>query len=175
MFSTILRVAIGVAIAAAGVASASAADPQRGRGRGMMMDDAHQADMRVLHALFDHREEIDRRVTYRPDGVETLTESDNPAVARMIQEHVGSMLARVKEARPIHQRDPLFREIFRNADRIAAHSENTSTGVRVVETSEDPYVAKLIQAHAEVISAFLENGHSEAMKDHPVPAAPDAR
>jgi hypothetical protein len=41
--------------------------------------------------------------------------------------------------------------------------------VRVIETSKDAYVVKLLQAHAEVVSAFLANGMSEMMKNHPVP------
>jgi hypothetical protein len=42
--------------------------------------------------------------------------------------------------------------------------------VRVVETSQDPYVVKLLQAHAEVVSAFIANGRSEMMKNHTLPA-----
>jgi len=64
------------------------------------------------------------------------------------------MSARVKEQRPIHMRDPLFREVFAHADKIVMRHENTPKGVKVVETSGDPYVAKLIQAHAEVVSLF---------------------
>jgi hypothetical protein len=141
-----------------------------GMQRGMMRDPAQAADMQGFHQLIAHRTEIVRTVMLRPDGVETLTESENPDVAGLIQTHVAAMLARVKEQRPIHQRDPLFREIFANADKIAARSEPTAKGVRVVETSTDPYVAKLIQAHAEVVSAFLANGHAEMMRNHEVPA-----
>jgi hypothetical protein len=47
--------------------------------------------------------------------------------------------------------------------------EQTPNGVRVVETSTDPYVAKLIQAHADVVTGFIRNGRSELMKNHPVP------
>jgi hypothetical protein len=79
------------------------------------------------------------------------------------------MLARVSEGRPIHRRDPLFAELFRYADRIKATHEMTRDGVRVIETSEDPYVVKLLQAHAEVVSAFIANGRSEMMKNHPLP------
>ena len=75
----------------------------------------------------------------------------------------------VKEGRPIHQRDPLFAELFKNADRIEARHELTTGGVRVIETSKDAYVVKLLQAHAEVVSAFLAHGMSEMMKNHPVP------
>ena len=81
------------------------------------------------------------------------------------------MLARVKERRPIHQRDPLFAELCKNADRIEARHELTTGGVRVIETSKDAYVVKLLHAHAEVVSAFLANGRSEMMKNHPVPPA----
>ena len=143
---------------------------QGGRGgRGMMGDEAHAADMQLFHQLFAHRSEITRHVVMRPDGIETVTESTNPDVTRLLQTHVTSMLARVKDGRPIHQRDPLFAELFRNADKITAAYEATTRGVRVVETSNDSYAVKLLQAHAEVVSAFMANGPSEMMKNHPVP------
>lgn len=143
---------------------------QGGRGgRGMMGDAAHAADMQLFHQLFEHRSEISRQVIARADGIETVTESKNPEVTRLLQTHVASMLARVTEGRPIHQRDPLFVELFKYADQIAANHELTPGGVRVIETSKDAYVVKLVQAHAEVVSAFLANGMSEMMKNHPVP------
>lgn len=143
---------------------------QGGRGgRGMMGDGAHAADMQLFHQLFEHRTEITRQVIAREDGIETVTESKNPEVTRLLQAHVASMLARVKEGRPIHQRDPLFVELFKNADQIAAKYEPTANGVRVIETAKDAYVVKLLQAHAEVVGAFLANGMPEMMKNHPVP------
>jgi hypothetical protein len=143
---------------------------QGGRGGGgMVHDGAHAADMQVFHQLFDHRSEIARQVVMRPDGVETVTESTNPEVTRLLQTHVTSMLARVKDGRPIHQRDPLFAELFRYADQIEAKYDLTPGGVRVIETSHDAYVVKLLQAHADVVSAFIANGRSEMMKIHPLP------
>lgn len=143
--------------------------PGPGQGRGMMHDPSHRADMELFHVLLDNGAKIQRTVTVRADGVESITESDDPAIAKAIQTHVASMSARVKEARPIHQRDPLFREVFLHASKIAMTHETTAKGVKVVETSTDPYVVKLIQAHAEVVTAFIANGRAEAMKDHPVP------
>jgi hypothetical protein len=105
---------------------------QGGRGgRGMTSDGAHVADMQLVHQLFDHRTEITRQVVMRPDGVETVTESQNPEVTRLLQTHVASMLARVKEGRPLHGRDPLFAELFRYADQMTAKHEVTIGGVRV--------------------------------------------
>jgi hypothetical protein len=139
-------------------------------GRGMMMGDgSNSADMQLFHQLFEHRTEITRQVIARADGIETVTESKNPEVTRLLKTHVTSMLARVKDGRPIHQRDPLFVELFKNADQIAARYEPTASGVRVIETSKDAYVVKLLHAHAEVVSAFLANGMSEMMKNHPAP------
>ena len=141
----------------------------RGRMGGMGMDATAQADMQALHQLVDHRAKITRTVTPKPDGVESLTESDDPAIAKLIQTHVEAMGARVKERRPIHQRDPLFVELFKHADRIAMQYEATPNGIRVIETSTDAYAVKLIQAHAEVVSLFLKNGREEMMKNHAVP------
>ena len=97
-------------------------------GHGMMGEGTHAADMRVFHQLFEHRTEINRQVIARKDGIETVTESTNPEVTRLLQTHVASMLARVKNGRPIHQRDPLFVELFKNADRIKAMHELTTGG-----------------------------------------------
>lgn len=162
-------VAVIVLVVTAGPALAQHAPGGMGQGR---HDGAHMDDMRGIHALLDHRAEITRAITLRPDGVETLTESTVPEVARLIQTHVAAMYARVEGGQPIHQRDPLFREVFAHARQIVMRQEKTPAGIRVIETSADPYVARLIQAHAEVVSAFLANGRSEMMKDHPVPPRP---
>lgn len=161
-------VAFAAIVALSGQAPALAQDRPQGRGR--MMDDAsHMADMPLIHELLDHGDRITRTVTMRPDGVETLTESDDPVIAKAIQDHVASMYGRVTERRPIHQRDPLFRAIFEHASQMAMSHQLTPRGVRVTETSDDPYVVKLIQAHAEVLNAFIRNGRAEAMKNHDVP------
>lgn len=143
---------------------------QRGASRGG--NAAMQADRDLFHALLTHRAEIRRTVKPIDGGVETLTESDNPAVAAVIQKHVASMKKRVEGEDPIHLRDPLFAEVFRHADKITFAYEKTKQGVRVVEISDDPYVAKLIQAHAEVVSLFLKNGFDEVHQNHAVPAKP---
>ncbi len=66
--------------------------------------------------------------------------------------------------------DSRFAELFKHTDKIKMVYENTKTGVKVTETSDDPYVAKLIQAHAKAVSGFVERGFAEAMKNHAVPS-----
>lgn len=142
---------------------------QPGKGGTFGKDAAHRADMEVFHFLLDHRQEISREVTPLPNGVETVTMSENPKVVEKLQAHVESMHRRVEEKRPIHARDPLFAEIFRNAGQITIKVEKTEKGVKVVETSDNAYVARLIQAHAAVVSLFVRNGRAEVMKNHALP------
>jgi hypothetical protein len=146
--------------------------PGAGRGgpaRGGNADAAHAADMKAIQFLLINRAKIRRTVVNRPDGVETLTESDDPNVTAVLVWHVESMGLRVKEQRPIHVRDPLFAEMFRNAATLNMKVERTAQGVKVVETSTNAYSVKLIQAHAQVVSLFLENGPIEVRKNHAVP------
>jgi len=144
--------------------------PQHHMGGRDMQDPEHRADMALFLYLLDHGDMIQRTVTTLPDGVETVTESDDAEVAAKIREHVAAMYRRVEDNRPIHARDPLFREIFSHADAIDMKMEPTDKGIRVVERSDDPYVATLIKAHAEVVNRFIANGRAEMMRDHAVPA-----
>ena len=132
-------------------------------------DDRHQEDHEVFQFLLENHKQIKRTVKELPNGVETLTESDTPEIAARIKEHVEWMKYRVENARPIRMRDPLFAEIFRHSDKIKMVHEDTDKGVKVTETSDDPSVAKLIKAHAQVVSGFVERGFVEAMKNHAVP------
>jgi hypothetical protein len=52
------------------------------------------------------------------------------AVARLIQQHVAAKYARVERARPIHQRNPLFRERFAHAAQIEMRQAAPARGVR---------------------------------------------
>jgi hypothetical protein len=137
--------------------------------RGPKHDADRQHDMETFHFLLQHRDGIARKVTKLPNGIETLTESNDAAVTAKLHEHVEAMDSRLKERRPIHMRDPLFREIFRNAEKVQMTVERTDKGLKVTETSQDPYVVRLIQAHADVLNQFLAKGHEEVRQNHPVP------
>jgi hypothetical protein len=167
-----LTSAFALAVATMLVASGGAA-AQRGQGRMGMHGPEHPQDMALIHFLIDNRAAITRTVKELPDGVETVTESSNPDLSVKIREHVVAMTRRLEEGAPIHMRDPLFREIFAHARDITVRHEPTGHGIRVVEASADPYVAKLIKAHADVVTKFIENGHAEMMRDHPVPPQQD--
>ena len=158
----------------------------RGRGRGMGagrgpagrrcrawswgLMHAMRVDQDVFHYLLERHELIRREVKNLDNGVETITESDDAAVAAKIQEHVAAMHERVKTGRGLRFWDELFVAVFKNHDKIKMVVENTEHGVKVTETSDDAYTVKLIQAHAVVVSKFVKRGFDEAHENHAVPA-----
>ncbi|QDU28529.1 hypothetical protein ETAA8_36310 [Anatilimnocola aggregata] len=157
------------------VTSPVMAQPGPGKGpmgRGPGSDTAFVADRDLFHDLLEHRDDIRRDVKKTDQGVETLTESEKPEVVAAVQKHVASMEKRVKDKQPIHLRDPLFAEVFRHTDKIKFVYEKTEKGMRVTETSDDAYVVKLIQAHADVVSLFIKNGFDEVRRNHDLPAKP---
>jgi hypothetical protein len=127
-------------------------------------------DRDTFHMLLDHRDKIRRTVNHLEDGIDTLTETDDSELRKVLVQHVQSMYDRVEHGNPIRMRDPLFAAVFRNSGKIQMKLELTEKGVRVVEMSSDPNVARLIQAHAEVVNLFLKQGHAEARRNHEVPA-----
>jgi len=133
----------------------------------------HEKDIEIFQFLVDNREVIRRTVRQLPNGVETMTETDELEVRDKLRRHVDSMYHRFKENKPIRVRDPLFVEIFRNADKITLRVEQVEKGVRVRETSDDDYAVQLIKAHAEVISNLLKYGRAELRKNHPAPPRKD--
>lgn len=162
------RFALGLGLIFACLA-ATYAQPPDGRGRGPRGDADFAADREIFHFLLDHRQEITRKIKVLETGVETVTETGSAEVRDKLREHVSAMHKRLKDRRGIHLRDPLFADIFRHADKITMKIEQTEKGLKVTETSDDPYVAKLIKAHAEVVSKFLERGPLEVRENHPLP------
>jgi uncharacterized protein YdcH (DUF465 family) len=136
----------------------------RGMGPEMM------EDMMTIRKLLMQHEKVNRRVENLDNGVKTWTTSDDPEIAAAIQKHVRQMKERMKEKQPIRQMDPVFRELFDNADKVAMEFEDIENGIVVVETSEDPNVVKLIKQHANrAVSEFVERGMQRAMQPTPLP------
>ncbi|MFN0120449.1 MAG: hypothetical protein ACKV2V_08105 [Blastocatellia bacterium] len=141
----------------------------QGRGAGMGHGGEQMKDMQTIHALFGDHQKIKRTIKNLENGVETVTESNDPKVKALIVEHTWAMKARLKNHQPIRQWDPLFAALFEHADQIKLDVTNTAKGVKVTETSTDPYVVRLIQAHAASISEHVKEGPSSMPKRHELP------
>ncbi len=148
------------------------------QGSGMMMRGGGptamgemREDMMTLHALFNGREKIRRSVKNLSNGAETLTESDDDEIATLLHKHVPAMEGRVlsNEPLPPMRFHPLFQELIKKAEKVAFDYEETDHGIKVVYTSDDPYVVLLIQEHAKLVSRFIENGMQELHKPYKIP------
>jgi hypothetical protein len=172
------KIAIGVAAALGlGAAVAVFAHPG-GMGPGMMGQDmggpmmgrmrhgdaSFADDMRLVHAmLFDH-DKIKRTVINLPDGIRTVTESDDPGVARAITAHVASMEQRLKDGKIFNLFSPTLPVLFENRDKIKTVVESTDRGSTVTQTSGDPKVVAALQAHALEVSELARDGMAAMMR-----------
>ena len=138
-------------------------------GMGGQMGGGQMQDMQTIHALFNNHEKVTRTITKTEKGIETLTESDDPKIQAMIKEHVAAMYKRLENKQPIRMWDPLYAELFKQADKIKMEMIPTAKGLKVVETSDDPWVVKLLQSHAEGVSEFVKEGMPSMHKEHPLP------
>lgn len=133
-------------------------------GAGMMRD------MRPIHGLLTNHEMIERRVEDIPNGVRTITTSEDPEIAELIRTHVRQMKARYNRDQPIRMMDPVFRELFRNRHKTSLAFEDIPGGIRVTHTSSDPQVVLLIRQHARrFISEAANEGMRRAMRPTPLP------
>ncbi|MEX0853299.1 MAG: hypothetical protein WD036_08475 [Bauldia sp.] len=127
---------------------------------GMAHDSATMAQLGVIHELFVNHDKITRTVTNLPDGIRTVTESNDPRITQILQEHVGDMLQRVDAnddpGLPIES--PALRSIFENYDKIETKVESTENGIVVVQTSTDPETVAVLQQHASEVTDFVKEG-----------------
>ncbi len=137
---------------------------------GMAHDERTRAQLQVIHTMFINHDRIKRTVENLPNGIRTLTESDDPALADLIKKHVAEMGSRVgagdDPGLPIES-DSLH-AIFRDKDKIKTSYETTDKGIAVVQTSDDPQTVAALQKHASEVSDFVKEGmtalHTAMMK-----------
>ena len=145
-----------------------------GMGAGMMGMNGGSATMeerRDIHGLLFNHDRVKRTVTNLPDGIRTVTESDDPEVAATIKKHVTDMGKRVEEGRdpglPIES--PALHSIFRDKDKIKTTYETTEKGIVVVQTSTDATAVKVLQDHAAEVTDLAQRGmvaaHEAMMKN----------
>ncbi|CAG0954786.1 hypothetical protein PHYC_00402 [Phycisphaerales bacterium] len=161
-----------VSVAAAALLAACAAQPAPRADTDTASPGTVRYDQSVFHALLEDHTKIRRTVTVLPNGAEAVTESDDPAIAEMLVDHVTAMKDRLHTGRRIRQWDPLYAAMFDHADKIQLTITPTGKGVRVLEVSSDPHVAEMIKAHARAVSAFAARGFDESAEAHPVPPPP---
>lgn len=121
-------------------------------------DAGSAADMGLVHDLLVNNGKIRRTVTNLPDGIRTVTESDDPQVAQAIKAHVASMSQRLKDGREFNIFSTTLPVLFENRDRIQSVVELTEKGSVVTRTSADPKVVSALQGHAAEVTELVQEG-----------------
>jgi len=147
---------------------------RKGRGHGHGRDDPgrrerHQHDQSVFHRLLELHAAIERQVENLPNGIRSVTRSDNAEVVALLHDHVPSMHERLQQGFRLRRWDPLYEAIFDRAEAIRMRIELLPDGVAVAEVSDDPAVVALIQAHGTTVSAFVAHGQEAASRPSPMP------
>jgi hypothetical protein len=133
-------------------------------GPGMMMGAGHDpstmAQLSVIHDLIVNHDRIKRTVTNLPNGIRTVTESDDLHIAQLIKDHVASMVQRV-DARsdpglPIES--PALHSILQQGDKVHTTVETTAKGAIVTQTSSDAETVAALQKHAGEVSDLVAGG-----------------
>jgi len=172
-----MKRALAVLAGAGIVAGAAFAHPDGGMEPGMMMrgmgpmmggmggpmaamhgDPQFQADMRLVHEMLANNDKIRRTVTNLPDGIRTVTESDDAQTAQYLKAHVASMQKRLAEGRIFNLFSPTLPILFEKKDRIKTLVEQIEKGVVVTQTSADAEVVTALQAHAAEVSELARDG-----------------
>ena len=127
-----------------------------GQGKGCMVDG--NCAMRTAMSLVHDRAGIERTVEEIEGGVRTITTAQSAELAETIERHVREVQQLLERGGALRMWDPLFATIFEHHDQIDLQYERIENGVVVTETSEDPWVAELIRAHAQKVNDFLARG-----------------
>jgi len=131
---------------------------------GMDHGSATMTERTDIHDMLTNHDRIKRTVTNLPNGIRTVTESDDPELATTIASHVADMGKRVTEGRdpklPIQS--PTLQTIFRNRDKINTTYEATQKGIVVVQTSNDPETVAALQKHAAEVNDLVKRGMAAA-------------
>lgn len=127
-------------------------------------DAGSSADMGLVHDLVMNHTKIKRTVTNLPDGIKTVTESDDPQVAQTIKAHVASMSQRLKDGREFNIFSPTLPVLFENRDKIQSVVEITEKGNIVTRTSTDAKVVAALQGHAAEVTELAQDGPVAMMR-----------
>ncbi len=124
-------------------------------------------DRSVWQSLIRDHTKIRREVRELANGVEAITESDDPDVAARIRNHAFAMQRRMRDGSRVRQWDPVFVALFDRHDAVRLDVHATEKGVHIIETSDDPEVVRILQSHAAGVSDMVKRGSDAARNETP--------
>ena len=124
----------------------------------------------IIQNLVANRQYIKRNLTKTETGIVASTWSLEDNVSGWIKTHVQQMKALMdSDDGVIRQWDDLFREAFALRDFHRMNVNYTDNGVEVEQIGDNDCAVAIAQAHAAVVSLFIERGQAETRLNHEVP------
>ena len=168
---TSLALLLAAPVLAQGMGDGQGHGPHRHGAGGMMMhDEATMPGLRGLDAtpeesaemavMFRNFPAIHRSVELMPDGIRTVTGSDDPEVMDALVSHVVGMIARVEEGRDpqVFIQSPTLDVFFERGDRLVSEIEITDAAIVVTQTTQDPELLAALHLHAAEVTAMADRG-----------------
>lgn len=121
-----------------------------------------------IHTLFNNHDKVKRTVEKTDKGYVATTESDDPAVAAALREHIKQMSERLESGLMVRRWDPAFADYVTHYKDIQHKVTKTKKGVRITVTGKTPEAIRAAQTHASVISEFVQDGWKAHDRSHPV-------
>ncbi len=127
---------------------------------GLQGKDTTAGEVADMAAMFQRHQALRRTVENVPNGIRTVTETDDENLRTALVSHVVQMLARVQTKRDpeVRIQSPTLTPLFDHADAIQTTITMTATGVAVTQTSTDDAVVALLQTHAAEVSDMAARG-----------------
>ncbi len=122
----------------------------------------------TIHALVYQHTKVKRTLTILPDGGETVTISEAPEQVEALRRHVRQMQARLAEGKRVRAWDPVYAQLAEHYGDTTLTVEDVPGGVKVTHKGKTPAAARLVHAHAQVVSGLVARGPEEAHRCHVV-------
>ena len=141
---------------------------------GLRGENATAKESRELAAMFRNFTQITRSVENLPNGIRTLTATDDPALRDVVISHVIGMIDRVEtgDDPKVFIQSPTLDLLFERRAAITTDIDVTNDGIAVTQTSDDPAVVAALQTHAAEVSDMADRGMQavhEMMMNRPKP------
>ena len=122
--------------------------------------DATAEESGDLATMFQNFPKITRTVENLPNGIRTVTYSEDEEVMFVVVRHILGMINRVEEGRDpkVFIQSPTLDILFERRERIETQMEMTPEGMMVIQTSDDPDVVAALHKHAGEVSAMVDRG-----------------
>jgi hypothetical protein len=136
-------------------------------GRGS--DEAHKRDQALFAELLQCHSQLKRETQRLENGIIARTTSDDPRLAKILQDHVIGMEQRFANGRAIRSWDPLFAALFEFREQIEMHYRAIENGVEATLTAQDPRLIELIHCHDLTLHQFVDYGYEKSGDMSPKP------